>query len=330
MKTLLLLLLACASAPPALALNCRTAGPEISAPTWQIPASMGHLPPAHFLVHPADCGNNGNPRHAGYAIQPTVSTTAPIILQPTPQAPDPGTSDATIQANFPAVYLFNVQQNDAYEAQFAQLDDYMLANLSNEYVRNGGDVPALMAAMAAKLTAADLLRVQGAFGLVVTPAVASGAPPEVQIAYLSAPAATLVARSHAQYVAMGIGAYFPPEFSMTQYDLFLEYFAVKGATVASALVRTAAFEAQVLYTTYQVAYWSGGKLVALLDYVDPAINIEIGNIIGTTVDYTVDLISSPGGTGYVDDPSFYLDPTEYGTFVGDWGFDFSWDWNVWF
>lgn len=313
-----------AACPAAYAVNCNTFSPtHPAALPFKIPASMGTLPPALLKIQPNGCINGPIGRHVGHVITPGSVSSAVNVIPPAPQPPAIGTTAAAVQAQFPAVYLFNVQQNPAYDAQFALLDDYMLANLSNEYLRNKGNVPALMNLMAIRLTAAHLVRLKAAFGAAVDAGVAAAATPTVKAQYYATGAPAPLRMSHAQYVSLGIGAYFPPEFSMTQYDLFLEYFAVKGATVASALVRMAAFEAQVLYSTFQVSYWVGGKLVAILDKVDPNINIEIGNIIGVTVDDIVDLVSTPYGDSYVDLPGFY----DYSDF-GD--FDFEWDWNAWF
>jgi hypothetical protein len=242
--------------------------------------------------------------------------------------PSRGTSSATVLTQFPTVYLYVVTNNPAYDAQFAMLDDYMLAGISQEYIRHGGNVAALMKQFALKLSAANLLRAQSAFGVsVVTPAVELYSAAAVKTTYNAGGTRVVIHLSSAQSQTMGIGNFFPPTFSMTQTDLFYEFFAVRGATVASALVSAAAFEAVVLKQTFDVSYWVGGKLYIILDHLDPNINIEIGDIIGATVDDVVDFVSTPTGTGYVDLPT---------DADGNWIFppdapapDFNWNYDDW-
>jgi len=82
----------------------------------------------------------------------------------------------------------------------------------------------------------------------------------------------------------------------------------------------------VLFQTFTWSYKAGGYIVTFLDQVDPNINIEIGNIEGAAVDWTIDLIeSSPTGTGYIDLPVdadgnfIFPDAPVIGTFDdGDW------------
>jgi hypothetical protein len=303
---------------------CNIQGTSTAPKLRIIPPSMGKLPVTLQRIAPAaGCANQGTGgRHVGHIITPGWTTGAPNVVSGAPQPPL-GTTAATVAADFPAVYLYNIQHNPTYDAQFGLLDDYMLATLSNEYIRNNGNVTTLMNLMATKLTAAHLVRLKAAFGTAVDTAVTAAAPAAIKAQYHTYGAPANLRMSHAQYISMGIGGYFPEKFSLTQYQLFLEYEALPNATVATALVKMASFEAQVLYSDYQFSYWVGGKLVAILDHVDPNINIEIGNILGTVVTDIVDMVSTPLGNSYVDLPGFY----DYND-TGD--FNFDWDWYDWF
>lgn len=55
-----------------------------------------------------------------------------------------------------------------------------------------------------------------------------------------------------------------------------------------------------LSTTFTVAYKTDGYIVTFLDHFDPNINIEIGNVIGSTIDMAGTVVETSRGTGYID------------------------------
>jgi hypothetical protein len=63
--------------------------------------------------------------------------------------------------------------------------------------------------------------------------------------------------SHYQYSVKGLGNFVPPQFNMTQTDLWWEAFAKTGATVESACVSVALADYAAAQTAWSVGYWVG-------------------------------------------------------------------------
>jgi hypothetical protein len=218
-----------------------------------------------------------------------------------------GTTDAEIQANFPTVFLCNFTHNPTVDTQFGTAGPYQIAWLSTMYTAYGGNLPNLYTAFARQLGVANLLLARSSFGPGLDYYVGEFAPAAVEENYFAAVArgqSTLRRMSHWDYVNRGLGNFIPPQFTMTQEQIWWEAFAVKGATVESAFVSTALIDYAAGKSAFEFGYWVGGYLYLALDKIDPNINIEIGDIIGVTVDDIVDTVSDGGttvyGTGYVD------------------------------
>jgi hypothetical protein len=153
-----------------------------------------------------------------------------------------------------------------------------------------------------------LVYIRSGFGSYTDTAVGGFSPINTKNAYAIAPKSLSIATSHAQLIDKGLvsslGGFFPATYSMTQNELWWMYFAEgTGTTIVQATAKMVFFEASVLYTTGTVSYKAGGYIVTFLDYVNPNINIAIGNTIGAAVDMAVTVVETvSNGTSYVDLP----------------------------
>ena len=122
--------------------------------------------------------------------------------------PSPGTSYATIDANFPTVILWDFQHNAGINTQITNMPDVWLANLSHDYyVRTNGNITPLMNVAAQVLSAANLARWAAAFGAAATSqAVTEYAPAAVKAAYSQTSAYPMIQRSQVHYHSLGLNS----------------------------------------------------------------------------------------------------------------------------
>jgi hypothetical protein len=255
-------------------------------------------------ISPDGCGSGGSGPPVGHLANPVASN---YILQ-SPRNPTGipwrGNTDATMRAQFPGAFLYTVQNNPSIDTNFAAMDDLTLATLSHEYYANsGGNVAPLLNVLATRLSAANMLRVRSAFGSAATgAAVAAHASLAVQAKYFSAPEVLPLLRSHSAYQAMGVTYTPSPQITMGLTDIYLEFYAVEGATYLSAAIMAASWASVFLAPVAYYSYKAGTQFSHFLDHVDPNINIEIGNALGTTLDFItgVSTPSIPTGTATID------------------------------
>jgi len=296
---------------------------------WCVPATLKKL----------DCSEALWEAH-NYGATPSTSPTPPpskAVGPGTNGAPAVGKTDAAIQANFPAVFLYNFQHDTTANTHITAAGTYEIAWLSSEYYRNNGNIPALYTAFAKQLTAANLVLLRASFGSGMDTYVKTYSTAAVYAAYAaSAGVQTNVVQrmSHIDYETRGLGSFVPPVFTMTQNDLWWEAFAKTGATVESACVSVALADVTAAQTAWSVGYYIGGKLYLVADALNPQINITIGNIIGHTVDDIVNTFTTTSGVsitvGPICEDAACNPTTEFDDGFGDlsdWFFDFGdWDW----
>ena len=173
------------------------------------------------------------------------------------------------------------------------------------------------------MDAANLAMVRTSFGTGVDNFVRVYSPADVQTAYF---AEALVVNNTVQpesawdYEEMGLGAFLgQPSWDMTMNDVWWEEFARPGATVASASSAAAIRLGALYYGAWKFGYLIGGYVYIWLDYLDPNINIEIGNTLDSAEDEVVNIVNGVSGTGYVDLPDFYslVDSVDY-SMLNDW------------
>jgi len=265
-------------------------------PAAPAPGCPGYVGPLSHL------GQKGG--LAGPATPAPVST----ALGPHSVVPWMGNSPTTIAHQMPIVLLWEAQNNPGTANQMIAMGPYLFATFTNDYIRQGGNVPAFLAGIAQYATAQQLLYIRQGFGAATDTAVNAAAPAAVSASYRASAKGASLATSHSQLIDKGlvslIGGFLPAEYSMTQNELWWMYFTQgTGTTIAQATVKMIWFEANVLFSTAVFSYKAGGYIVTFLDSVNPQINIAIGNLVGATVDWTVDLVeSNPTGSSFVDLP----------------------------
>jgi hypothetical protein len=246
------------------------------------------------------CGSEG-------PVPPATAVAAPHQIPPVgPNAQ----SAAQIYGAFAQTMINNVAANPNVNAQFAAAGPYEVAFLSTEMYRNGGSaqVAQLLGLFAKQLNGPNLSLVRASFGSSVDGYVRLYSSAQVQASYF---AQSLVVENYIQpqsaanYQSMGLGEWIPPSWDMTVNDIWWEEFVKAGATVQSAMTATALRVGGNGVAAFQAGYWIGTQIYLFLDYVDPNINIEIGNTLGAAVDGFVTQFTDSTATGYVDLPGFY-------------------------
>lgn len=224
----------------------------------------------------------------------------------TPAMPSLGTTKATIHSQFPVVTLYNFTYSPTINITVANMADVYLARLSRQYyIETKGNVAPLLAVAAKRLTAANLLRLQSAFGAAATTAAVNAyAPAAVKAAYGAGGTRAAVARSQAMYIQKGISGVTPsPNLDMTLYEIFLDY-VTSGSSGAAALASTATYAGAQLAASFTVGYQIGSVVYWVDDAIDPDINIWIGDEEGAAVNDVIDYVSNPANYPSYDDGNF--------------------------
>jgi hypothetical protein len=150
-----------------------------------------------------------------------------------------GTTNAGIQAAFAANIYNDLAANTGIEAQFANMDDVMLARLSTELAMHdpSGYTPYILDEFARQLTAADLVRLASAFGTTAVGSAVTQAPSAVQAAYHASAVAPALPVSQALYLQGG-GIRLTETGGSQGYDLLLVAYFQPGTASANAAMLT--------------------------------------------------------------------------------------------
>lgn len=163
---------------------------------------------------------------------------------PAAAAPNWGTSATEVAALFDEAILANFQANPALDTVLSDMDDLMLAQFSTELMVNDptacSHLPvsqrsacwqqwpppntsiAVLTVAAQKASAANLLRLEAAFGPLLMNYALPAAPAAVQAAYNAAAVPAPLPGSH--YWLLGGNVPRPASSAQYLYDLFLEYY----------------------------------------------------------------------------------------------------------
>lgn len=233
-----------------------------------------------------------------------TATTLPVLTCPI-TAPGWGLKEPGVHFNFPTAMDCKFRTATNPDALLAKIPDTELARLSLIYdirqtemaskaipsmhayaIRN---VAPLLEVMAARMSAKSLLRVKANFGATDTDrAVAAKASFAVQSQYFAAPPPSPKAGSRAYAMLQGMRADAAmyaanPTLDLAVQEIFLEYFAVEGATIASALANTALFASGPLAKTFTAFYLLGTGIYQTGTWMYytalPQVSITIGEII---------------------------------------------------
>jgi hypothetical protein len=236
------------------------------------------------------------------------------ITTPAKTMPWQGNTVATVHSQFPVVinWEFETETAAALNAQINKLTPLGLARFSHHYyLASGGNIGLLMQLAAQKLTAANLVRWNTAFGQANTDtAVNDFSPATIKAQYLAAAKPAALPQSHAAHIikgtmsirtmngaAAGVAA---PSVNMTISEIFEEYLWTSAETELGAYALTAVFVKVNLGKALLIGYQIGSTFYGFAESIDPSYGYDlVTEYGGLATDYQGEL-SETTGTGYVD------------------------------
>lgn len=248
-------------------------------PNCPVPLPPQECTVATSLSLPCTAGMTGNSNHvSGTTVTPVLPTNLPAQ----------GTTDASVNANFPTVINWEWTNLTALDLniQFEQMTPVMLARFSHFYwITSGGNLSTLNGLAAAKLTAANYATYQRAFNPASTTAF-----PQSYAAHMRAGAKS----STMNGTPAGVAA---PNPGMTLYEIFTEYLFTEAQTTTGAIALAGKYAFTQLSTAWTIGYSIGTGFYAIASYLDPSYGFDLVTTYGSEGDYGL-----PTGTVTVGDP----------------------------
>lgn len=236
------------------------------------------------------------------------------ITTPVKTMPWQGNTVATVNSQYPVIINWEFQTESAavLNAQMAKLTPLGLARFSHHYyLASGGNIALLMQLAAQKLTAANLVRWNTAFGqAAVNTAVNDFSPPTIKAQYLATAKPAALPQSHAAHIikgtlstrtmngaAAGVAA---PSTSMTISEIFEEYLWTSAETELGAYALTAVYAKVHLGAAFTIGYQIGSTFYGFAESIDDSYGYDlVTEYGGLATDYAGEL-SETTATGYVD------------------------------
>lgn len=204
---------------------------------------------------------------------------------------------ALIQKNFNAVILCNLQQNPNINNWIASMKPFDLARLSTQLdltTKQFAGVPTVtqvLATLATRLNASNLVKIRSAFGPQTDAQVVARSYAAVQSAYFTAQHPLPMRLSRAQILANGLQVKAgtvtvqgtisaSPILDMTIYEVYLEYYTA-GWTMSAALAAAGTYIGSELIIAAGAGTAVGSGIYWLDDQLSENINIWIGDQIGS-------------------------------------------------
>lgn len=195
----------------------------------------------------------------------------PITAPAVSNAPQWGTTDATVFAAFGPTILAHFKTNPLINAQITNMNWTMLARLSTELAAHDASNlyrPQIYTVAAQKLTAPALAWMRSAFGSVLDIYIADYAPAAVYTAYLRiTPYPPLYLSTNWWLTKKLAPEVFPS--TMSYYDILLNQYTLAGDTTQSALHKTMIYTQRRQKAGVVEVVGTVGAVLGIIQFFDP-------------------------------------------------------------